>query len=287
MRKLWPHLLLIAGVIGAVWCVRVAKSTRAGKTTAEVQETGSLPSREGVYAAPESQGLEYLTAEVVNVYPHDRSAFTQGLLWHDGHLYESTGLNGASSVRRVELETGAEVQRVELPPELFGEGLERVGEELIQLTWRSTRALRYNAADLESRGEYSFPGEGWGLCLLGNSLWRSDGTAALWEHDPVSFDVRRRLAVDLEGEALARLNELECANGSIYANVLNADEIYRIDPSSGEVNARIDASGLIPAGERPPANVLNGIAYRPETETFLVTGKLWPKLFEVRFVPAD
>ncbi len=227
-----------------------------------------------------------LVARVVAAYPHDPKAFTQGLLWHGGALYESTGLYGESSLRRVELATGTVQKRVDLPSRLFGEGLALVGDRLVQLTWQEEVALVWDVDTFARRGEHRYSGEGWGLCYDGRRLVMSDGSARLRLRDPQTFAVVGELAVTLDGQAVERLNELECAEGAVYANVLGSDSIVRIDPASGRVGAVVDASALLSPLERGGADVLNGIAYRPETGTFLVTGKLWPRLFEVVFEPA-
>jgi glutaminyl-peptide cyclotransferase len=232
-------------------------------------------------------GVLELTTLVLHSYPHDPEAFTQGLLWSEGKVYESTGLWGQSSVRRVDLTTGAVELRIDLAPTLFGEGLARIGEELVQLTWQNGRAMRYALDSLVLLSEQPYAGEGWGLCFDGNDLWRSDGTATLTIHDPSTFKERRQVAVSLRGRAVSLLNELECAEGWVYANVLESDEIMRIHPATGQVMAVIDASGLASrhdaGGRRGP---LNGIAYRPETGTFLLTGKRWNAVFEVVFEEA-
>lgn len=229
-------------------------------------------------------GVLQLRVSVVSSYPHDPEAFTQGLLWFEGKLYESTGLRGQSSVRRVELQTGTVERKADLAPTLFGEGLARVGESLIQLTWQSGQAIRYDVASLAPQAQHAYAGEGWGLCHDGVDLWRSDGSSTLRRHDPEDLGERGQLAVRLRGEPVEMLNELECAEGWIYANVLNRKEIVRIDPGSGRVMAVVDASEL-PGGDTVQGRgPLNGIAYRPESQTFLLTGKRWPKLFEVVFV---
>ncbi len=220
---------------------------------------------------------------VVATYPHDTDAYTQGLLWHDGTLYESTGQYGESTVRQVELATGRVLRQAELPREYFGEGLALVGDRLVQLTWQEGVALIWGLADFAPRGEHRYTGEGWGLCYDGRRLVMSDGSARLTFRDPESFAVTGGVDVAVAGVPADRLNELECVEGVVYANVWRDQEIFRIDPDNGRVTAVIDASGLLSAKERLPADVLNGIAYRPETGTFFVTGKLWPKLFEVVF----
>ena len=236
--------------------------------------------------ATETDGLsvQMLRARVVRVYPHDAKAWTQGLLWHDGWVYESTGLNGESSLRQVRLRDGEVELRVALEDRLFGEGLARVGQQLLQLTWRSGLGLRYELDGFAPLEAFSYSGEGWGLCFDGRSVVRSDGTPQLYFHDPDTFEVQRALNVEHLGEAVSNLNELECAKGWIYANVLNSDAILRVDPATGRVVAIVDASGLLSREEKAGANVLNGIAYYPPGESFLLTGKFWPKLFEVVFV---
>lgn len=227
--------------------------------------------------------VEQLRVRVLAVHPHDASSFTQGLLWHDGSLYESTGQYGGSRLRRVVPATGEVLQDVALDADLFGEGLARVGDRLVQLTWRNRRGLVYDLATLTRRGEVAYETEGWGLCHDGAALWMSDGSTRLTRRDPVSFAAYGEVEVTLEGRPVARLNELECAEGWIYANVLDSDRILRIDPASGAVRAVIDASDLLSPAERSTADVLNGIAHDPETGVFYLTGKYWPKLFEVVF----
>lgn len=230
-----------------------------------------------------ASSLLELEPRVLAEHPHDPDAFTQGLIWHQDRLYESTGEYGSSTLRRIELESGAVEKRLDLPEILFGEGLERVGDRLVQLTWRERLARVYDLETFELEEELTYFGEGWGLCFDSVELVRSDGTSTLTFHDPASFAQLRRLDVTLAGRPVGFLNELECAEGWIYANVWQTDSIVRIDPASGEVRARVDASGLLP-DRRQGAGVLNGIAYRPETATFLLTGKNWPKIFEVVFV---
>jgi len=232
-----------------------------------------------------AEAVARLGVEIVAIYPHDPEAYTQGLLWHEGLLYESTGLRGASSLRQVDLATGLIRQRRDLSRTLFGEGLARVGEELIQLTWEAGRALRYDLETFQPKGEFTYSGEGWGLCFDGQRLVMSDGSDTLTFRDPKTFAVIGRIAVTLDGRPLTQLNELECVEGEVYANIWRTDRIVRIDPATGLVRAVIDATGLLPPGERAHTDVLNGIAWRPETDTFFLTGKLWPRLFEVRWIP--
>jgi len=223
--------------------------------------------------------------KVVRVYPHDARAFTQGLLFLDGKLYESTGLNGRSSVRRVDLTSGQVEQESRLSVEFFGEGLARVGQRLIQLTWKNHKALVWDLATLKKESEFSYDGEGWGLCFDGRHLVMSDGSDRLTFRHPDSFAKEGELRVRLAGQPLANLNELECAGNVIYANVWQDSHIARVDAKTGEVTAWIDASGLLDPSEAAGADVLNGIAEVTSTGHLLVTGKLWPHLYEVEIVP--
>lgn len=227
-----------------------------------------------------------LKVQVIRTYPHDPRAFTQGLLLSQGVLLESTGLVGQSSLRRVEVATGRVRQQVPVPPPYFAEGLALVGQRLYQLTWQHGQVLLYDARTFARVGELSYDGEGWGLCHDGRALVMSNGSDELVVRDPATFAVRRRLRVTVSGRPLDRLNELECVGGEVYANVWTTDTIVRIDLKTGQVTARIDASGLLSPLERTGVDVLNGIAHDPADGTFLITGKLWPKLFRVRFVPA-
>ncbi|MEV6274113.1 glutaminyl-peptide cyclotransferase [Nocardia sp. NPDC051832] len=227
---------------------------------------------------------ERLRIEVVGTRPHDPQAFTQGLEVHDGVLYESTGLTGRSWVRASDLDTGAELARADTPGEVFGEGIARTGSTLWQLTWKDHTAYARDPDSLALRGEATYEGEGWGLCARGDRLVMSDGTGTLTFRDPVSFAVTG--TVELGGYRGAHLNELDCAaDGTVYANDYPTDRILRIDPESGRVLAVIDARELLTPAERARTDVLNGIAHLPGTDRFLITGKYWPTIFEVRFVP--
>lgn len=227
--------------------------------------------------------IERLRAEVIAAHRHDPAAFTQGLIWHDHRLLESTGRYGASELREVDIETGTVLRSHRLDDDLFGEGLARVDDRLVQLTWREGRALVYRLDDLRPIDEWAYDGEGWGLCYDGRVLWMSDGTDRLVARDPESFVPLRQLTVTVRGRPLDRINELECAEGWLYANVFGTDQIVRIDPATGAVRAVIDAATLLTPQEREAADVLNGIAYHPQRETFFLTGKYWPRLFEVSF----
>lgn len=235
-----------------------------------------------------AQSPQALRVETLATYPHDVRAFTQGLLLHDGDLYESTGLVGRSSLRRVELATGVVQRQVDLERPLFGEGLAWVADELVQLTWQNGLALRWDPRTFTRRGEWRYDGEGWGLCFDGTHLVHSDGSPRLVFRDPQTFAVVRTVAVTENGLPVPRLNELECVGDTIYANVWMTDRIVAITARNGIVRAAIDAGQLLTPAERAAAGgeaILNGIAYDPASATFLLTGKLWPKLFRVRFVP--
>ncbi len=229
---------------------------------------------------------ESLTVDVVRQLRHDPEAFTEGLEVDGGKLYESTGLEGRSSLREVALETGEVIRLREVPPPVFAEGLTVVGNELLQLTWRDGVLYRWDKETFEPTGSARYEGEGWGLCYDGEALWMSDGSSRLTRRDPVTFAVLGTVDVRRGRERVARLNELECVGGDVYANVWLTDEIVRIDAETGRVTATIDAGplrDLMPADLSPDA-VLNGIAYVEERDVFLLTGKLWPSAFEVRFV---
>jgi len=228
-----------------------------------------------------------LEIEVVSTRPHDPAAFTQGLLLYNDLLYESTGLHGASTLREVEPMTGEVLRSVDLQPEYFGEGLTIVDERLIQLTWREGAAFVYDVSSFTLLEEWQYEGEGWGLCFDGDALYVSDGTSTLTRRDPETFEVLGTLSVTQANEPLTQLNELECVEDVILANVWQTDQIVRIDKHTGHVTGVIDASGLLTPDEAATVGsegVLNGIAYDPAHQTFLITGKYWPWIFEVRFV---
>jgi glutaminyl-peptide cyclotransferase len=222
---------------------------------------------------------------VLKTYPHDRMAYTQGLLWLDGFLYESTGQYGASSLRKVRLETGQVLERHDLEDTYYGEGLAAWGGRLYQLTWTQQTGFIYDRAGLRPVGTFRYPGEGWGLTRYGKRLIMSDGTAELRFLDPTTLKETGRLKVRAGGIPLAELNELEIVRGEILANIYRTDRIARISPKSGTVTGWIDLSGLLPQADRwIPVDVLNGIAYDAARDRLFVTGKLWPKLFEIELI---
>jgi glutamine cyclotransferase len=240
----------------------------------------------GPQPTPAPTGPQRLAVKVISTRPHDTSAYTQGLVWHEGQLYESAGLYGQSSLRQVDPATGEVRRRVDLPQQYFAEGLARVGDRLIQITWNEGAALVYRLSDFQKIGELRYTGEGWGLCHDGARLVMSDGTDRLTFRDPETFAPVGEVRVRMGGAPVGLLNELECVDGAVYANLYQTEDIVRIDPATGEVTAVIDASGLLGAADyQAGAEVLNGIAWMPETKRFLITGKRWPLMFEVELVP--
>ena len=223
---------------------------------------------------------------IVRAYPHDPDAYTQGLQYVDGFLYEGTGLNGRSSIRKVELESGKVVQRRNLAKTYFGEGITVWNADLIQLTWQSNIAFVYDKQTFEPRRTFTYKGEGWGLTYDGSNLIMSDGTDELRILDPATFAEKRRIKVTAVGVPLRQLNELEYMKGEILANVWTTDSIARIAPDTGRVAGYIDLRGLLSKAEAANAEVLNGIAYDAQNDRLFVTGKLWPKLFEITITPA-
>jgi glutaminyl-peptide cyclotransferase len=222
---------------------------------------------------------------VRHVYPHDPGAFTQGLQYLDGVLYEGTGLNGHSSIRKVKLETGEILQQHQVPEQYFGEGIVVWRSDLIGLTWRAEVALVYDRTTFAPRRTFRYSGEGWGLTEDGTNLIMSDGSADLRVLDPATFAERRRIRVTAGGSPVRNLNELEFVKGEIFANLWQTDYIARVSPGTGNVTGWIDLRGLLSPAERANVDVLNGIAYDAPHDRLFVTGKLWPKLFEISLAP--
>ncbi|WP_348264929.1 glutaminyl-peptide cyclotransferase [Telmatobacter sp. DSM 110680] len=226
------------------------------------------------------------TYRIVRTYPHDQQAFTQGLIYVDGHLYESTGKEGHSSLREEDLETGRILRMQLVSDKYFAEGLTEWKNTLVQLTWQSHVALVYDRATFRVLRTFSYPEEGWGLTHDAKSLILSDGSATLHFFDPETFHETRRITVKDNGKAVTELNELEFIHGEIYANVWHTDRIARISPASGRVIGWIDLKGLMPRSQLTDDEaVLNGIAYDAARDRLFVTGKLWPKIFEITLVP--
>ena len=224
--------------------------------------------------------------QVVHVYPHDRTAFTQGLEFRAGFLYEGTGLEGRSTLRKVKLETGEVLQQINLAPEFFGEGITVVNQQIIELTWRSQIGFVYDQSSFRRLRSFNYPGEGWGLANDGTQIYMSDGGAQIRIWDAGSLLEKRRFTVRDAGRPVSLLNELEYVSGEIYANVWQSDRIVRFSPVDGKVLGWIDLAGLLSAADRAEqVDVLNGIAYDALGNRLFVTGKLWPKLFEIKVVP--
>jgi glutamine cyclotransferase len=231
-----------------------------------------------------STALHY-TYSVVNVYPQDANAFTEGLVFDSGFLYESTGLYGNSTLRRVDLETGGVLQLLSLQPQYFGEGIAVVGDKIVQLTWRSHVGFVYDRASFGLLQEFEYPIEGWGLTYDGKRLIMSDGTANLYFLDPVTFQRVGQVTVH-DGGPVTMLNELEYVNGAVYANVWREEKIAVINPQNGQVMAWIDLTGIQDLKNQDPNNVLNGIAYDANGDRLFVTGKMWPHIFEIKLTPS-
>ena len=222
--------------------------------------------------------------KVVATFPHDTSSFTQGLVFADGQFYESTGLEGESTLRRVEIATGKTLQRIDVPRQYFAEGLALVGDELLQLTWRSQIGFVYDRKTFKQKRTFPYKTEGWGMAYDGSSrLVMSDGSNTLTFLDPRTLAVTKTLKVQDAGRPIGNLNELEWVEGEIWANVWMTDRIARVSPNTGEVNAWIDLSTLWPVAQRPQPGdqVLNGIAYDKATRRIFVTGKKWPRLYQI------
>jgi glutamine cyclotransferase len=225
---------------------------------------------------------------IINTYPHDRAAFTQGLVYEDGFLYEGTGRRGQSTLRKVELESGQVLQSIALPPILFGEGIVIFGDRIVQLTWHARIGFVYDKASFELQQSFGYPTEGWGITHDGQQLIMSDGTSTLYFWDPETLAEIGRVEVTDSGRPVPRLNELEYVQGEVFANIWQTDRIARVDPNTGHVVGWIDLAGLLgPEDLTEPVDVLNGIAYDAAGDRLFVTGKLWPKLFEIELVAPD
>lgn len=220
--------------------------------------------------------------DVVAVYPHDPKAFTQGLLIEDGQLYESTGQKGASWIRKVDLATGAVQQQHDIDPQYFGEGMVIWGDRIITLTWQDEKGFILDRATLEPKGEWTYTGEGWGLTRDDSVIYMSDGSNVIRRLDPATLEETGRIEVRMNGRPVNKLNELEFIRGEIWANIFETDRIVRIDPATGNVTGVLHLGGLLKPEERRQTDVLNGIAWDKATDKIYVTGKLWPKLFEIK-----
>jgi glutamine cyclotransferase len=260
--------------------VSLLASCSPGQATSQVQQSGETQPP-GQMTAPAR--VPTYTYEIINTYPHDPDAFTQGLVFHQGSLYESTGLNGQSSIRKVDLLSGQVLKKVDVSAQYFGEGVALFNGRAYQLTWQSQRGFIYDLDSFQLLNTFSYTGEGWGLTHDDRSLILSDGSNQIRFLEPNNFEVQRTLSVYDGSRPINYLNELEYIKGEIYANIWQTDRIARIDPQSGRVIAWIDLSALLPAEDRARGvDVLNGIAYDESGDRLFVTGKLWPKLFEIK-----
>ena len=286
MNRLLPRsltlvglVLLLGGILFITATVFSAETSRhsSSESTAPTVTNSTQPAIS--YPAP------VVGYRIVNTYPHDPRAFTQGLVFADGVLYEGTGLRGQSGLRKVDLKTGNILRVRQLSAHLFGEGITIYGNRVIQLTWRARVGFVYDRQTFQLLDTFNYPTEGWGITHDGRSLIMSDGTSTLYFLDPQTFQEVDRLKVHTRDGPVSRLNELEYVKGEIYANVWKTDRIARISPESGEVLGWIDMEGLLkPEDSNSRIDVLNGIAYDVKNDRLFVTGKLWPKLFEIELV---
>ncbi len=277
MRPLSTLLLLTLTLCGASAC-----GDGGARTNATANRNANAAAANHTPADPGERPQVY-GYEVVNTFPHDAEAFTQGLIFQDGALVESTGLERHSTLRRVELQTGKVLQKVDVPRDFFAEGMTLFNGKLYQLTWKGEKGFIYDPQSFEKTGEFTYTGEGWGLTHDADSLILSDGSDKLRFIDPNTYQVRRTVNVSDGGRPVFAINELEYVRGEVYANVWHKNTVARIDPQTGRVKGWIDFSGLLRAGDvTDPEAVLNGIAYDEAGDRLFVTGKLWPKLFEVR-----
>ena len=278
MRQLLGTLLLASFFAGA------ACNTGAGTQTNSLPIDAAPPANvANSNASHSSAAVTVYGYEVVNTFPHDPDAFTQGIIFQDGALVESTGLERHSTLRRVELQTGKVLQKVDVSPYFFAEGMTLFGGKIYQLTWKGEKGFIYDPKTFEKTGEFKYTGEGWGLTHDADSLILSDGTDEIRFIDPNTYAVKRSIRVTDAGRPVIEINELEYVKGEIYANIWHEDRVARIDPRDGRVRSWIDLSGLLKPGEtRDPEAVLNGIAYDEQGDRLFVTGKLWPKIFEIK-----
>lgn len=288
MRRLSIGALSLAVISAFLACGDNGSGvTRSEPAQTKTVQTANLPratpSPQQNESPPLVTDVPVYTYEVVNAFPHDPKAFTQGLAFHDGNLYESTGHHGASSLRKVELKTGKVKKKYNVPQEYFAEGMAILQGKIYQLTWQSRKCFIYDLKSFDVIGEFHQAGEGWGLTTDGKSLIMSDGTSQLRFLDPNTFLPVRTINVLNQDQPLVDLNELEYVRGEIYANIWHSERIVRIDPSNGKITGWIDLSGLRPSDvDTDTDNVLNGIAYDEKDDRLFVTGKRWTKLFEIR-----
>ncbi len=270
----WPLLLAFLALSGAGWNVLRTSSAPLAPTVTQTTTQTIAP----VYA-------QKLGWKVVGIYPHDAKAFTQGLQWHDGGFYEGTGLEGQSQLRRVEFPSGHVSKQRDLPKEVFGEGITLAGDKIYQLTWQTHIGYVYDRASFKLLSQFTYANEGWGLTYDGQNLVQSDGSDNLTYLDPQNLTPVRQLPVTMNGQPVKNLNELEWINGEIWANLWQTDKVVRINPETGQVNSYFDFTDLLPDKMRTGnEDVLNGIAYDADKKRLFLTGKQWPKLFEIKII---
>lgn len=241
-----------------------------------------------LFAAIACAATPEYTYKVIHVYPHDRKSFTEGLEYRGGFLYESTGLEGQSVLRKMKLETGEVVQEIKLAPHLFGEGFTILNNQIVQLTYKTQLGFVYDLPTMKQKRTFIYNGEGWSLTNDGKQIYMDDGTAQIRIWDPVTLQEKRRITVHDDNGPIENVNELEWVSGEIYSNVWQTDQMLRISPADGRVLGRVNLSGLLtPEDRRTHVDVLNGIAYDAAGRRLFVTGKLWPKLFEIQIVPKN
>ncbi|MBN2382879.1 glutaminyl-peptide cyclotransferase [bacterium] len=281
--KRWGGYCLILAVL----FVSLVFSTSCSDddTDDEPPTATATPTQTPVLTPTPTPTIAWYTYTIVHTYPHDSQAYTQGLFYHNGYLYEGTGLYGSSSLRKVALETGEIVQIYHLPSSYFGEGITLFDGRLFQLTYREETCFVYNLDDFSPIQNLSYSGEGWGLCQNGIDLIMSDGSSYITFRDPETFNINNRLQVMRAGHPQYRLNELEYIDGQLFANIWLTDQIVIIDPTSGRVQGIVDLAGLLDTVDHSStSDVLNGIAWDPTNKRLFVTGKWWPALFEITLV---
>ena len=292
MKKLYLTVIVIAAValvVGSTLLVLLNQEPAQSPTPTPGPSPTPEPTPTPTPTATptgETSPISY-TYEVINVYPHDSNAFTQGLAIDEGVMYEGTGLTGESSLRRVDLETGDVLQIYELPSNLFGEGITVFDDKIIQLTWQSQIGFVYDKSSFDLLQNFSYSTQGWGITTDGTRLIMSDGSANLYFLNPETFEKTGQVEVHDGNTSVTKLNELEYINGEVYANVWLTNKIAIINPNTGQVTGWIDLTGIYTPGTGDSNNVLNGIAYDSENSSLFVTGKRWSQLFEIKLIEAD
>lgn len=294
-KRLYQNLLLACallvtgcGDVGTTTAANTGQQPTAVATPSVEQKTHTANSNAATNkdaAATTEEIVPTYSYKIKNTWPHDRRAYTQGLVFLDGILWESTGQYGSSSLRKVELKTGKVIKQIAVPSKYFAEGMTVFQNKVFQLTWQEHKGFIYDPATFQKQGEFDYTGEGWGLTHDGQSLIMSDGTNQIRFLDPSTLRTTRTVSVFDAGVPIDKLNELEYIDGEIYANIWQSDRIARIEPNTGKILGWIDLTGLLKTDERSgEEDVLNGIAYDAAGKRLFVTGKMWPKLFEIEIV---